>query len=282
MLTRFNKKPKRIKRDYQSRSLSNPFFRPAPKKLNTKLKTFFYLLGLVLLGLFIWFFYASPVWQIKHIKVEGLTRFSETEIIDLVNEQMAKKTKLFFRQTNIHLFKSDDFKEEIIASYNFSDLKIIKQIPQTLVLKIKERPYAFIFKQGEEVYYASSEAYLIPEAEVREEDLGRYFILENQSDREMISANRIKISQEYLDFMFSLNDFLKISQGVKIDKFIIDLELNTLKADCQEGPLVYFNINDSAQDQLERLIIIKDEKIKENFSNTNYIDLRYGDKIYIN
>jgi hypothetical protein len=46
------------------------------------------------------------------------------------------------------------------------------------------------------------------------------------------------------------------------------------------GPAVYFNIEEDIDKQINKLIIIKNEKIKKDFNKKTYIDLRYGDRVY--
>jgi cell division septal protein FtsQ len=282
-MLRARKYSKKIKKDYQSKNLCNPFFRQPKKNLSRKMVYLFVFLTLIFAGALLWFFLACPLWQIKSFKIEGLTRINGEEIENRALEQMRMSAGLLFEQNNIYLFDKDKFKENILTTYNFSDLEIIKKLPGTLLIKISERPYAFIFQQGSDYFYASRDAYIIPEAKVSDEDKTKYFILENKNTDNLVNSwGKISLSDAYLGFIFTLADYLKISQEVEAEKYVIDVEFNTIKVKFKDGPLVYFNTRNEAIAQLERLILVKKEKIKDNFSKTNYIDLRYGDKIFIN
>ncbi len=275
--------PKKIKKDYQSKNLCNPFFRQPKKTLTRKMIWLFTFLILIISGALLWFFLGSSLWRIKTLEIEGLTRINREEIEAMAREQMFASAALFFNQDNIYLFDKEKFKANILESYNFSDLEIIKKLPNTLLIKVSERPYAFIFEQGSDFVYASRDAYTISESVVSEEDKQKYFILENRSSNNLITAaGKIVLPDAYLEFIFNLADYLRNSQEVQAEKYIIDVELNTVKVKFKDGPEVYFNIKNEAVAQLERLILVKKEKIKDNFSKTKYIDLRYGDKIFIN
>jgi len=281
----FNKKKKisRIRKDYQSKNLCNPFFRRSKKEPNKKLNFILFIIALIVIAAITWFFLASPTLMIKEIRVEGLTRFSQSELENCVLKQMEEKTGLVFKQNNLYLLNKEVLKENILSLYNFSDLEIIKKLPGTLILKIFERPYSFIFQQGSDYFYASRDAYVIPEVTVLEEDKGKYLILENKNDLNLIGEReKIKIAEDYLAFIFSLNDYFNICQEMGVEKYIIDMEFNTVKVKIKDGPEVYFNTKDDPLKQIDSLILVKNEKIKDNFSNTKYIDLRYGDKIFIN
>jgi pyruvate/2-oxoglutarate dehydrogenase complex dihydrolipoamide dehydrogenase (E3) component len=60
------------------------------------------------------------------------------------------------------------------------------------------------------------------------------------------------------------------------------IEFNTIKVKFRNGPLVFFNTKTDVVSQIDRLVLVKKEKIGDNFSKTNYIDLRYGSRIFIN
>lgn len=278
------KKKKNIRPDYQSKNLKNPFYRQKKEPKNNVYKRFFWLIiPIILLGVSVWFFLFSNFWNIKYIKIEGLTRMSQEEIeINVINRE--DKTRwLIFSEKNFFLFNKDEFRLEILEKYNFADLEIKKIAPDKLELKIIERPYAFIFQQGSDFYYSSSDGFIIKEVPVKEEDRELYFILENNSKAISISSkNKLNLRQEFLDFTFAIEKELENFPDLNPEKFIIDQELNTLIVKFKEGPNVLFNIKNSPIEQVADLALVKKEKIKDNFNSTNYIDLRYGSRIFIN
>ncbi|NLZ74730.1 hypothetical protein GX917_02445 [Candidatus Falkowbacteria bacterium] len=273
---------KKIKKDYQRHNLSNPFFNKPKKGKRKHVVIIISLLSVAFLILLIWFFCCSSVWQINNIKVEGLTRISDENIKLKIQEQMEQKRYGIFKQNNILIFNKEEVQESILSSYNLASLEIIKKLPKTLIVKVGERPYAFIFQQGNDFFYASADAYTIREEAVSDEDKQRYFILENKNDVDFIGLNnKINISDEYLKFIFDLNNNLSDIPELPIERFIIDQEFNTVQVKFSAGPLAYFNIKKDAGEQIADLVLVKKEKIKDNFNKTNYIDLRYGDRIYI-
>jgi len=276
-------KNKRIKKDYQSKNLKNPFFRKKEKKKTGNFKKYFLVLILILIIAVAWFFLASSVWRLKNIVVEGLTRIDSSEIKNIAWSREDNRRWLFFKESNFFLFQADALQEEILDKYNFANLEIKKKIPGTISIKISERPYAFIFQEGSTYLYASNDGYVIKEAVVSPEDMSKYVILENKSNSISINEkDKITLKDDYLNFIFSLNQLLSAYQDLPIEKFIIDQELNSVIVKFIDGPAVYFNVKDDLNKQVEYLSLVKKEKIGDNFNKTNYIDLRYGSKIFIN
>lgn len=274
---------KKVKNDYQRNNLRNPFFNKTKKKPNKKFFVFLGIIGVLLIALVIWFFLGASIWKINNIEIDGLTRISNTEIKNKIWEQTNKSRYLFFKQSNIWLFDKGEVEAEILSSYNLASFSIVKHPARTLLVKVGERPYSFIFQQGNSLFYASIDGFIIRETSVSEEDKTKYLILENKNNSDLINENnKINISDEYLNFIIELANQLAATPDFSVERFIIDQEFNTIKVKFYNGPLVYFNTKTSASDQVGRLVLVKKEKIKDNFSKTSYIDLRYGDRIFIN
>ncbi|MEI6529071.1 MAG: FtsQ-type POTRA domain-containing protein [Candidatus Falkowbacteria bacterium] len=282
-MSREGKYHKKIKKDYQCKNLSNPFFHQPKKKPNKRLFACLIIAIVVFIIFIFWFFMAAPFWQINNIKVEGLTRISSDEIINKIKEQEAKSRYGVFKQTNIWLFDEQEAQDSILSSYNLASLEIIKRPAKTLIIKVGERPYSYIFQQGNQFFYSAIDACIIPEAVVSEDDKSKYLILENRNAENLINdKNKINISDAYLNFILELANQITTHPELSVERFVIDQEFNTIKVKFRDGPLVYFNTKTDAKAQIERLVLVKKEKIKDNFSKTNYIDLRYGDRIFIN
>jgi hypothetical protein len=274
---------KKIKKDYQRKNLQNPFFRKQAKE--SKPRGWLWRLVLIIIGLvlLIWLWLAAPWWRISQVEIKGLTLFPNSELTNIVWAQTTEKRAVFFQQGNLFLFNKTELSQKILGSYNFAAVKVEKKLPHTLLLTISERPYAFIFQEGSVLFYASADAYIVKERPVTEDSKKKYFILENRNKQSLINEkNQLSLSSNYLNFIFTLAELLKTKPGLPVERFIIDQEFNTVKVKIVNGPLVYFNVKDAVDTQVNYLLLVKREKIKDNFSKTNYIDLRYGDKIYIN
>lgn len=274
---------KKIKKDYQAKNLRNPFFHQPKKKGSGKKRVYLFLLATVFLFVLIfWFFIFSNFWQLKNIEVSGLTRRSDADLKNLVYAQSEERRYLFFKEKNILFFDTNKVQKKILTDYNFANVEISTKWPQTIRIKIYERPYSFIFQEGSAYYYSSADAYLIKEVAVNPDDLKKYFILENKTPLSLIKQDKIDIPADYLNFVLNLSRSLESYPDLKAENYQIDQGFRSLNVKFLNGPTVYFNTKLIASEQLERLVLVKKEKIKDNFNKVNYIDLRYGDRIFIN
>ena len=167
-----NKKNKRkkIKKDYQSKDLSNPFFRKKEKKKPKASFFWFKFVGiLALFVLLFWSLFILSYWDISDIDIKNTERVSPDKIERKVLEQMDKKSLIFFSQNNIFLFKSDSLVDELKEECNLSDIKIQKKLPNKLAINVTEKPYSYIYSEKEDYFFCSSDNYLISPIEFIEE-----------------------------------------------------------------------------------------------------------------
>jgi len=137
-----------------------------------------------------------------------------------------------------------------------------------------------IWNEDDKYYYCDEKAYVIAEAnplEIKQKD---YPIIKNNTDKR-ISDNALPTGVEYTNNIIALFEKFKNNQAeFQIDKFIIDNDVDTVKAVIMGGPSVYFNIKEDIEKQFNKLLIVKKEKIKDSFITKTYIDVRIGDSVY--
>lgn len=272
-----------IKKDYQTKNLKNPFFRS--HKDGKKPRTIgigFYIAGILFIILFILYgLFLSPLFTINNIKINGLGRLPESAISQRLWDQTNKKSIWPLTQKNLLLFKTKDAEEDLMANFNFSKIKINKQLFNSLSVDIEERPYAFIWQEQGTSYYSDSKGFIIKDSQVNPDDLSKFPVIENQTPDSLIENDYLKIDPSYLTFIFAVKSVAEKNPETAIAKFMVSQELNTIKVQFQDGLLAYFSIKDDAAKQIDKFLIVKKEKIKDNLSKINYVDLRYGDKVYI-
>lgn len=272
-----------IKKDYQSKNLRNPFFHKKAAGKGSRWLKWLVLLGLGLIAFIIWLLFGAHFWNISEINLTGLNRVPKSAVDEIIREEADQARFFFFSGHNIFLFDTEAACETLLNSFNLTGCSIERKLPGTLEVIGYERPYSFIWQEGSEYFYSSREGYIIRDQLVSDEDKQKYFILENKNPGSLIGHNNvINVKSDYLNFAFSLYERIADQNELALEKFVIDWEFNTLKAKFANGPEVFFNTRDDAVTQLNRLQLVKNEKIKDNFNRTEYIDLRYGDKIFIN
>jgi cell division septal protein FtsQ len=273
----------KIKKDYQTKNLKNPFFRRDNKnKKKRTLNISWYILGIFLIIIFILYgLFASSLFVIKNIKITGLGRLPESAITQRLWDQTNKKSVWPLNQKNIFLFNKTEAEADLMVNFNFSKIQISKNLFNSLSINIEERPYAFIWQEKGQGYYSDSHGFIIKDSQVSADDLKKFPVIENQTAETLIENDYLKIDPEYLSFIFAIKNESEKNLETAVNRYLIGQETNTIKVVFQNGLLAYFNVKDDVAKQVEKFLVVKREKIKDNIGSVNYIDLRYGDKVYI-
>jgi hypothetical protein len=110
----------------------------------------------------------------------------------------------------------------------------------------------------------------------------KYAIIENESNNK-IEKNKVSIESDYLVFIDSFyNDLKQKSSDIVIEKFIVKNVNSGLSAQVLNGPILYLNINNDVSSQVRNLVVLKENELNDNFYERSYIDLRYGNKLFLN
>lgn len=278
---------KRKKFDYSKKKYSNPFFQSKRRiKINTyapawswRVKLIIIIIVMAVLG-FIWFFYSSSFFNIKSVTISGNNRIQSFEIEELFWEQADKRRFLLGSQRNINLFNENKFINTLNQLYNFENLSVKKNLPGDVIVSLEEKNYSLIWLESDNYYYIDESGSIISQIDPLEIKQKNYPLIENRGEMKVFEKN-IKIDVAELNFIVKLfNEFKRDYKNYKIDRFILDSDLNAAKLALIDGPMIYFNTKEDMNKQIDKLSVIINEKLKDNFLNKTYIDLRYGDRVY--
>lgn len=287
MYSRNNKQiTKKKGQSYNTKKYDNPFFKQKKKrkiKFNFDFSPNIKIIGIVLFLVafsFLWALFFSDYFEIKNIDIEGGGKISVDDINKYTNNQLRAKKLFFFKQKNIFLFDKSDFISFLNSKHSFEYLEVKKKYPDGIKISFNEKNYEITWAEDDTYYYTDREGGIITEANLLEIKEKKYPLIQNLSD-EKIQENKVSVKKEYLDFSILLfNSISEYHDEFEVEKFIIDNEPDTIKVKVVNGPEIYFNITLDYEKQLRKLLVLKREKIKDNFPNIEYINLKIGDSVY--
>lgn len=98
----------------------------------------------------------SPLFNIKEIKVEGNSKITGTEIIALSEINIGENLFTINNNTVINKIENNPYIEGV---------KISKQLPDGILIEIKERKATYALKYNEKYVYINNQGYILEEAE---------------------------------------------------------------------------------------------------------------------
>lgn len=273
---------------YSSKEYSNPFFDKKKKGragvafyVSWKVKLGFGLLALFLVSLALTLVYL-PYFKITNVEISGQGKIDENIIREIVDTELGKNFYAFLPGSNIFVFNQGHLKEKLEEKFVFQELLITSKLPNKLKVSYIEEKYAIIYEEDELYFYTDEEGNVIEEVSVLEINQKLYPILKNKSSEKMIDRE-IRLEKNLL--AYTINAFRVFQDQASSDFKLSHFQANNDRANkfwmvLEDGPIIYLNAKLDFSTQLQKLKIIKDEKLKENFSDKKYIDLRFGDSIY--
>lgn len=264
---------------------NNPFFnerrnrsRSTIAKILTSRLTGIFIFGIIILAC--WFFLYSGYFHLENISVSGQGRLQESNLKDTIWQSLDSNLILLFPDKNLFLINTDDIKNKLKDKYAFDELTVKKDWPRTLVVEYLEKKYAYIWKERANYYYIDAQGYIVTEATQEEIQNKEYALIENLATSTPFNAERIPVAPQVLDFIQQTKTSLNDYPDLRLEKFAITGNTNTVTAKLSNGPDIYFNTQADLPNQIKKLIIVKREKLKEKFFSKEYIDVRIGDNVY--
>ena len=288
-----------MRKDYYYRKIFHPSEKLRVYKTNNKGERFFYsakqkylIIGLLLfifLNL-IWFFFASPLWQIDSLSISlkqqgaDISFISRQKIYQELNNYQQQKKALFFKRSNLFLFNTKTVEQQLNNLAFVKKIEIIKKYPHYLTIVLNEEsPTAVLINSADQQYF-----WLNQDGGIIQSFSQENFSLIKQEDYFLI-YNDLPISQLSMEDLKLINQFILQADSLikqQTEQFkIISAEIKEAYGQkiylrTNEQWLIYLNGQDNLLTQIESLFTFLQNKKEIDRSNWKYIDLRFGNKIY--
>lgn len=252
-----------MKKDFHQKNLKNPFYKKKEIKRYWSLLALFLALAL-LIASFIYIIYFSPLFLIKNV--------------DVSNEEIKSYVLNNYLGKNLISLNKEKVKEGLMTNYQLKEIKVSKNFPKGLKIDIIEREAAFILKIGEELEFRDKEACKIAKQDSSQIDKYPIIVKEDLSLDDLSEC--IHLESSTIDKIINIFHLSK-EKKIQVAHFEININNNNLDLVLEEGNLVYFSLREDIDKQFFKLEQIYFEKIND-LNEINYIDVRYGDRAFIN
>ena len=259
---------------YESHSFRNPYFQD-----KTKRKHLFLFLGILLfIGLLsasLLTFFLHPFFRMRQITVSGIETLPTQDVERVIRAHLSEPLFVFFTRQNRFLFRKTLLDEAIRRSFTLSDLQVTQQGTQ-LTIVLSERTSHLLWKTGDQQYVVDLEGIVIRPATEEDPATLPLFV-----DRQAVQAEVGKsvLTKEEIAAVFRFHEQL-LAQGTTFTQTEFDrLEGKWTGILTTEGYRILFDTAGDIDAQMERLIVLKRDTIKD-LTKLQYIDLRFGDHVY--
>lgn len=231
-------------------------------------------------------FLRSSYFAIARVDVYGDNEVMKKAISDSVNLISSGNKWLLLPKNNIYIFPKLEAEEKIKQQLLLEELVITKQYPNSLRVDFKIKKPAIQMTSEKWLYVLDAAGEVI---ERRPSDGASSSTLEMAADAMPVlegSKNDLEISSyaiegELAQFIISVFNKLPERTGVAISFFSLPADSpSSLKIKTEEGWDIILNMHVGADSQIEKLSALLKERDLPDRRNLNYIDLRFGDRIF--
>lgn len=265
---------------FKSKKYRNPFH-INQKNINQKKQNIkgiiIIIITLIVLVFIAWVLLYSSLFKIKKIIIEGNASVDNSKIKEIVYNNTNQSPLIFMPTNNIFFVNVNKLKDELNKNFSFQELELKIKWPNSIIVKCKEKEYVFVWKENDNVYLLDKDGIILKKINI--EEIKNYLQLPLISNETLQKIELINFNDNYFNFIATLNNELIKKNEIKVEKYVFDNDKIVLKV--LNGPFIYFNITEPIEKQLNKLYIIKKETLKDTFNKKEYIDLRFGDNIYI-
>jgi len=246
------------------------------------------LLILIFLSSTFYLLFFSKIFQVKEINIAGLQQVSE-EQLNLLGEGKLENKILFFPTRSIFLVNLNKIREDILKKFpQIGKINFKRKFPDTLEILIEEKKPVAIFCQAhlsftpENFGGQADECFLLDNTgiifEQTDQKEGFPKIIGGEPIEPLTLGKKI-VEKDYLE---SILEFQReLGENLKIDVKEFILGEGKLTALTFEGWQIYFDLTGNISEQILNLDLVLKEKISpENRGNLQYIDLRFGNRVY--
>lgn len=244
------------------------------KKRRVKIIRIIYAIIFVLLAQSI---FQAPFLSLRKIELVGNSFYQEPEVKQYIQSNLNIKKWLLFQNNNFFLFDSAKLKDQLIAQYNLSDARVSKVFPNKIKIELIEKTSQFIWKKNGNYYLLDAKGQVNGQInEINE----KYVILEDsrsyqpENNQNIFRDDEIELIQVILATWAD-----KLSNMVKIKAINIGDDWANFEIRTNLPYLVKINPQDKSNEQMEKYhsILIAGNVVG---TDINYIDLRFGEKVY--
>lgn len=268
-------------RRYQSRSYRNPHIRET-KRLNWKLLSLVSLSTLGSISL-VGFLLAHPWFRIEHVEILG-TEYLDRGSFERDIRTYIQETPFFiFERSNRFLFSPEDLSAMLLTNFALASINIGLREGQ-LYITLEERTSNLLWRTEDKLFVVDLEGVVVreitdPEDEIfQQSNLSELPIFIDKNDTPVHVGSTV-LKKEEVDQAFL---FLGLLQEAGISYSYIDVDRvagKWVKLMTTDGYSILFDLTGDIQNQYENLAIILTNQVKDT-STLEYIDLRFGDKVY--
>ena len=245
--------------------------------------------GVVFLAVFVGVvaFFRISYFQVDKIEISGNGSLVEKELAEAIKSKLEGKYLWLFPKANIFLIPKAKILTELPEEFKrIKKITLDKKYFDTVIIKLEERYNSVLFCKKEDCTYADESGFVFEKAPYFSGAVFLKLIDQRESDNGDGEKEEV-IEKKIGSILIAESEFDKILEFAKliektgggISEVILKKE-NIYEFYTQEGWKIILNDKNEPKDTYLNLTATLESNIKDKQTKLDYIDLRFGNKIY--
>lgn len=230
-------------------------------------------------------FFRIPFLKIKEVKIEG-NRYVDAEAVSLrISNQLNGNYLVFIPKKNILILPKEELAEIILEDKRIRGAEIDRDFFGKIIIKISERTNEALLCQRENCAFIDKDGFVFEKSPYYSGEAFLKFFderMENASSSgpvidEVETGKNLLPEEQFSKIM----EFIKESSahGVAISELALKPD-GVYEMRVNEGWIILLNGKNNLKEAYLNLITVLGSEIKDNRKKLDYIDLRFGNKVY--
>lgn len=270
------------RRRYQTRSYRNPHLdgqRTIHWRLIGSLGG-----GVVVVIVLFFLLFGNPFFRFTHVEVTGTESLDKIVLEGVVTSYTQKRALLFFKRSNRFLFSSSDLSNVLKTQFALATISVSTK-EGSILINLQERTPNLFWKTQNRLYIVDLEGIVVREINDPEDQVITHMNLADLPIFVDVNDVPVEVGASVLTQKEVEQAFLFLSEMDEANLAYTYIDIDRLagkwvKLVTQEGFSILLDLTGDMDQQFKNLQIVLSKQVQDR-SHLEYIDLRFGEKVYI-
>lgn len=237
--------------------------------------TIFFLIIFVLAAII--YLLRLPALEVNKIEISGNYTIEKSDIEDRINGILNGFSFYFIPKKNYFLARPGTIEQNLLETFpRIGEAAIQKKPFGGLRIEIKERE-AWAIYCSQKCFFIDKSGFMYEEAFMNSGNLIRFI----KTDDESLGIGKYAVQNETINLFLQLEEKINLSGLGPVTEYNLSLKSpGELRIKTGEGFYLELNLDDNFNRVFAILETVLNDEIKEKRANLEYIDLRFGNKVF--